>query len=579
MENRLPRKLAAILYADVAGYSRLTGEDEDATHRTLGEYLEFVSSTIESHGGQVMHYAGDAVLAKFEAAVDAVSSAIEIQQTIGKRNEPLPDARKLQFRIGINLGDVIEDRGDIYGEGVNVAARLEALAEAGSICVSDAIRTAIGSKLPVDFVFLGEQRVKNIEEPVRAYQVLKQGAKPSPAPVISLEPVGKPSLAVKPFENLSSDSEQDYFADGLTADIVAALVKIHGLFLVMDYSASMVEFKQATVQDLASHYGVRYILKGGVRKQGNRVRVNAELIEAATGEHLWADRFDRELQDLFAIQDEITEEIVATLDIKLLRGEGARVIRQALTNPVALERLYHGLESFYKYDLAEAQRLFEEAIDIEPGSPIGYALAALAYWWGAPAASGANRSKLVSRARELAHKALELRDTSGYPQLVLAQLHLQEREYEKALHEANEAIMDRPSCPGAYATKASVLNYLGRPLEAIELARYAIRLQPVHPSHYLSVLAAAFHSCGRYQDAVDAANTAISINRDYIDPYLMLAASNVELGRHEEAQAAVEHVLRIAPELTLERFLHSQPYQDDRYLEGLAGQLQQAGLA
>ncbi len=582
MEDRLPRKLAAILYADVAGYSRLTGDNEDATHRTLGEYLDLIAGLVAEHQGQVMHYAGDAVLARFDAVVDAVSGAVEIQRRLHQRNELLPQERRMQFRVGINVGDVIEDRGDIYGDGVNVAARLESLAEPGGVCVSEAVRAAIGRKLPIELTFLGEQRVKNITEPVRAYRVVERADSTPiahPRPAAGLAPVDKPSLAVKPFTNLSSDPEQDYFADGLTADIMAALVKIQGMFLVMDFSASMTDFKQSTVHQLATRLGVRYVLKGGVRKHGQRVRVNAELVDVSTGQHLWAEHFDRDFSDLFAIQDEITEEIAATLDVKLLRGEGGRVMRKALRNPAALERLYRGLDSFYAYDLVDARRQFEEAIELESDSAIGYAMAALACWWEAAPKAGAEHAPLVEEARRLALRALELGDTSGYPQLILAQLHLRERNYEQALTEASEAVLGRPSCPGAYATKASVLNFLGRPLEAIDLARYAVRLQPVYPSHYLAVLASALHNCGRYQEAVEAARGAIAVNSAYLEPYLTLAASSVELGHRDDAAAAVREVLRISPGFQLETFLATQPYQDEALLERLSSQLRSAGLS
>ena len=589
MEQRLPRKLAAILYADVAGYSRLTGEDEDATHRSLSEYLDLITAAIESNLGKVMHYAGDAVLAQFGAVLDALSSAVAIQNALETRNKTLTDDRKVQFRIGVNLGDVIEDRGDIYGDGVNVAARLEALAEPGGVCISDAVRTAIGNKLPFAYTFIGEQSVKNIAEPVRAYRVLEPGASPATSPgqvgtgaPASLQPLGKPSLAVKPFTNISADPEQDYFADGLTVDIMIALVKIPGLFLIEEGSPGMRTSKQMTAQDLGRQLGVRYVLKGGVRRSGDRVRVNAELVEVATGRHLWAERFDRELRDLFAIQDEITEEIVTAMDVKLVGGESSRFVRKSIENPAARECLYRGEEALYDAatlaDVREAQRLYEEVIRLEPTSSLGYAVAALAHWWEVSCGWSDAPDRAEERALELSRQALSMEDTSGYPYLIMAEVHLRRREYDQALAEASHACLARPSCEGSYALKAGVLNYLGRSPEAIDLARFAVRLAPLQPPMYPAILASAYHGCGRYEDAVASAEVSIALNENNLDPYLVLAAANAALGRADEARRAVEQVLRLKPEFKVEEFAESQPYKDGKDLEALLDQLRRAGL-
>ena len=289
MEDRLPRKLAAILYADVAGYSRLTGADEDETHRTLSEYLDVISSTIELNRGQVMHYAGDAVLAKFDAVVDAMSAAVGFQRELKARNEDVPNEHKVQFRIGVNLGDVIEDRGDIYGDGVNVAARLEALAEPGGICISDAVRTAVGKKLDLEYKDMGEQKVKNIAETVRAYRVV-MGEKGEPVIVppeaLALGLPDKPSIAVLPFTNMSDDPEQEYFSDGITEDITTALSYFSGLFVIARNSSFAYKAQSMDVRQVASELGVRYVLEGSIRRLGNRIRFNGQLIDAASGNHL-----------------------------------------------------------------------------------------------------------------------------------------------------------------------------------------------------------------------------------------------------------------------------------------------------
>ena len=280
MEDRLPRKLAAILYAEVADYSRLTGEDEDATHRTLSEYLDLISSTIGSHGGKVMHYAGDAVLAKFEAVVDTMSAAVAVQDELKTRNEDLPDERKVQFRIGINLGDVIEDRGDIYGDGVNVAARLESLADPGGICISDAVRAAVGKKLDLHYEDMGEQEVKNISEPVRTHKVVIEKAPELESVKPALELPDKPSIAILPFANMSNDLEQEYFAEGIAEDIITALSQIKRWFVVARNSSFAYKGRNVDIREVAKDLGVRYVLEGSVRKGGNRLRITGQLIEA-----------------------------------------------------------------------------------------------------------------------------------------------------------------------------------------------------------------------------------------------------------------------------------------------------------
>lgn len=593
MEERLPRKLAAILYADVAGYSRLTGEDEDATHRTLRDHLDLIASTIDSHRGQVMHYAGDAVLAQFSAVLDALSSSVAIQNELQTRNEALPDERKVRFRIGVNLGDVIEDRGDIYGDGVNVAARLEALAEPAGICISDAVRTAIGKKLPFEYTFIGEQLVKNIEEPVRAYRVFEHGAETTASPSLQTNtsvaatplPFGKPSVTVKPFENVGADAEQDRLGDAFTNGIVGALTRTPGLVLVEDASPSMVTSKQMTVQEIGHRFDVRFVLKGAVQKLGDRIRVNAELIDVSTGRYIWAETLDRKLCDMgdvFDLQDEIIEEIVTAMDVKLLGGEAARLVRRTLKDPIALESYYRGEDllwhSTMKLELREAQRLFKEIVRLEPKSPVGYAAGALTYWMEAISGLSDTPSRSLERAMELAHEAISLDDVTGYAHMVMAHVHLTRREYDEAMTEASRAVSDRPSCPASYAIKASVLTYLGLSSEAIEFAQYALRLTPVYPQMYPAILASAYFGAERYEAAIAAAKTAIDLDEHSVDPYLILAASNGILGNTQDARSGAEKVLKLKPDFSLAEFAASQPYKDQQQLDGLLTALKSAGL-
>jgi len=585
----LPRKLAAILYADVARYSHLTGADEDATHRTLRRYLDLIAARVEAQRGRVAHYAGDAVLAQFDAAVDALACALTIQRELSAMNAELDEARQVRFRIGVNSGDVIEDRGDIYGTGVNVAARLEALAQPGGICISDAVRVAVGNRVAADYLFIGEQQVKNIAEPVRAYRVSEAGSRASGAAgaararyARNLAPPGKPSLVIKPFANMSDDSAQDYFAEGLTKDISIALVKIPGIFLTMDESPAAERSRHMSVSELGREFGVRYVLTGGVRRHGERVRVNAELIDTASGHCLWAERYDRELHDLFTIQDEITEEIVTAMDVKLLRGEAARFLRKTLVNPAALDLAYRGWYALYHggspQDVRDAQHYFEELIRLEPDNPLGYASAAMAYWSEAGFGRVVRDSPAMDRAAELAARALELGDTTGFANMALALVHLANQEYEQAMEQATEGVTARPSCNGAYAIKSSILNYLGRPREAIEFAQYAVRLTPVYPAEFPAILAAAYHDSGRHEEAVEAARASLLLRPDDIDPLLIVAASSVALGKPDEARDAAARIRDLDPSFSLDAYAATQPYRDPGDLERLLERLRAAGL-
>jgi TolB-like protein/Tfp pilus assembly protein PilF len=395
-------------------------------------------------------------------------------------------------------------------------------------------------------------------------------------------PPGKPSLAIKPFENISSDPDQDYFAEGLTQDITIALVKIPGLVLFMDESPSYEKSRQMTIGEIGYQFGAQYVLKGGVRKVNHRVRVNAELVESSTGRHVWAERFDRELSDLFAIQDEITEEIVTAMDVKLRGGESSRFLRKALRNPTALDFSYRGWDLLFngmsKRDTQEAQRMFQEVIRLEPTSALGYASAAVAYWSEAASEAGSPQSQARERAVGFAREALDRGDTTGYAHLILALVHLSNHEYDQALAEATDGVADRPSCNGAYAIKASVFNYLGRPTEAIEFAKYAVRLTPVHPPEYPAILATAYHDSDRHEEAVAAARAAIELSDDKVEPYLIIAASSNALGRAEEAQWAAREALRVKPDLNLSEFAKSQPYKEQKDLDRLISRLRSAGL-
>jgi len=406
------------------------------------------------------------------------------------------------------------------------------------------------------------------------------------SPICAAEPAlplpGKPSIIIKPFENMSAYEDQDYFAEGLTKDISIALTKIPGLFLAEDATPRGRFSEGKTPSELSRNFGVRYVLSGGVRRAGDRIRVNAELIDTFTGQCLWGERYDRELRDLFAIQDEIAEEIVTAMDIKLIQGDAARFMRKALTSPAALEASYRGWYALYngtgKQHVLEAQRLFEEVIRLQPGAAIGYASAALAYWAEAGFGRIRLRSKAMSRAVELARQALALGDATGYGHLVLAVEHLARHEYTQAMTQATEGVAARPNCNGAYAIKSMVLNYLGHPREAIEYAQYAVRLTPVYPAEYPAVLAASYHDAELYVEAISAAEASLRLRNDDIDPLLILTASHVALGNLSAASTLTDKVKRLDPYFHLSDFAETQPYKNPGDLDRLIGRLREAGL-
>ncbi|MEE9595264.1 MAG: tetratricopeptide repeat protein, partial [Acidiferrobacterales bacterium] len=520
MEDRLPRKLAAILYADVAGYSRLTGEDEDATHRTLSEYLDLISSTIECHRGQVMHYAGDAVLAKFDAVVDAMSAAVAIQNELKTHNQDSPDDRKVQFRIGVNSGDVIEDRGDIYGDGVNVAARLESLAEPGGICVSESVRTAIGKKLNLDHEDMGKQQVKNIAEPVRAYKVVmaaQEESKADEAVKPELELPDKPSIAVLPFNNMSGDPEQEYFSDGITEDIITALSRISGLLVVARNSTMVYKGKAVDVKQVGREQGVRYVLEGSVRRSANRVRVSAQLIDATTGHHQWADRYDRDVDDVFAVQDDITHKIMVEMRVQVSVGEKARMLAGRTESVAAWERLLRADElgnRMIREDNLEARRLVEEALRIDPCYASAWTELGWTHWQDAYFGWTDSREHSEEKALEAAEKALELEENYPNALALLGFVHRLKGEHDRAVELTERAVALAPNNAENTAEFAHALTFAGKADEAVEMFNKAIRLSPIYPAWYLVGLGVCYYSMNELDLAIGTFQEAIAIEPD-----------------------------------------------------------------
>jgi adenylate cyclase len=597
VEERLPRKLAAILHADIAGYSRLASEDEDTTHRRLKESLDLISGTVTSYHGRIINYAGDAVLAMFEAVVDAVSCAVAIQHDLAKFNQGVPDERKLQFRIGINMGDVIEDSGDIFGDGVNVAARLEGLAEPGGVCISDTVHSAIGSKLPLDYEDLGEQEVKNITEPVRAYQVhLQPGAelpRPSehkklvePLKAVRWQPLtialvivliiaggaaywfkpwetmeepaflenmafplpDKPSIAVLPFTNMSDDRKQEYFVDGMTEDLITDLSKLSSLFVISRNSTFTYKGKAVEVRQVAEDLGVRYVLEGSVRRVQDQVRVNAQLIDATTGIQLWANRYDGQLDNIFALQDRITKKIFSALALKLSAGEQEKLGRKETYNIEAYDAFLKGWEHYRRWtpeDFRIALSFFQRAIELDPQYGRAYAAIASIYTesyqraWDWSHVVGVSAEAMPGLAGNYLKEALK--NPTPLAHQVASKWYVILLFPEESIAEATRAIALDPNDAIGYAAMATALIYSGKPAEAIDFVEKAIRFDPHSMPNYLFTLGKAYFGMDQFQQAASEFERAFKLNPELgLVQRAYLAAAYVHLGQEEKALAELD---------------------------------------
>jgi adenylate cyclase len=586
VSDALERRLAAILSADAVGYSRLMGRDDEATVRTLGAHRQRIERLIETFRGRLVDAPGDNLLAEFPSAVGSVRCAVEIQRALAQENEKLHSEQRMHFRIGIHLGDVIVEQGRIYGDGVNIAARLEGLAEPGGICLSDGVYQQVRGKLELTVTDLGEQELKNIESRVRALRIAPgrgsvAGALARTAVAAELPPPAQPSLAVLPFLNMSGDRAEDYFVDGVFEDIMTELARIPRMLVIGWGAMNTYRETAAAPRDVARELGVRYVLEGTVRKEERRARVTARLVEGATGRLVWAERYDRELEDVFAVQDEIVREVVTALDVRLVGGGHALTTRKHLRNPRAIGLLYRGtdlMNRLNREDMRQARALFEDLIGMEPESPFGYIDAAWTLYFEVERGWAADPEASLARMSELAHMGLEKGDVSGYATLMLGHLHLIRREHDQALALGDRALAERPSCQGAYGLKANILNYCGRPEEAIPLARQAIRLTPVAQTFYPEVLTAAYYLAGCAEEAIESAHQTLALAPDSINVRVLLAAALVETGRTESARAVAGEILSFEPDFSLARFAASQPYRDAPTLDRLVASVREAGL-
>jgi len=600
----LDRKLAAILSADVVGYSRLVASDEEGTVRRLRAYREVIDDQIASHHGRVFGTAGDSVIAEFVSPVEAVRCAIEIQRQLELRNAELVEERRMRFRIGVNLGDVVIEDENLLGDGVNVAARLEGLAEPGGICISAAVYDQVRNKLEAEYDDLGERPVKNIPDPVRVYKVLFSGfpntlarpvrrrRRPLRTALLAIaasvllvgtglwatwpQPLGllidvagmsgprvdpalpdAPSIVVLPFENMSGDPDQEYFSDGLTEDLTNELAHLPELFVIARNSAFVYKGQQVNVQDVGRELGVRYVVEGSVRKVGDRVRVTAQLIDATTGGHVWSERYDRDLSDIFAIQSEISEEILGVVRGKIRGTEAQRVARKRprdyTWNDAVWRGIYH-LNRGTREDNEKARRLFERAIKIDPRLPGPYAYIGRTYvielmsGWSTDAT-------LLDKAGDLGRRAVELDvwRPEGEGHLTLAMVNIAQGRPDRAILETERTLEIVPNDAAALTWHALALAEQGRFVEATRAIKRASRVDPRQGNAVAMVTAYVNYGAGRRAEAIELWERVRAASRDNVIVRVALAASYEQAGRHAEAATVVQEILRVTPDLTAER--------------------------
>ena len=575
----MERRLAGILFADVVGYSRLMGEDEPGTHTSLMAHREaLIDPKIAEHHGRIVKSTGDGVLVEFGSVVDAIVCANEIQQAMAERNADIPSARRIEFRIGVNLGDVIVERDDIYGDGVNIAARLEGLADPGGICISAKVYEEVRGKLALAFEDLGQREVKNIAEGVHVYRIAGHGAEAAP-PKAPLALPDKPSIAVLPFDNMSGDPEQEYLVDGITEDLITALSKIRWFFVIARNSTFTYKGQAIEVRQVARELGVRYVLEGSVRKAGNRLRVTAQLIDATTGRHVWAERYDREIEDIFDLQDEMTLTIVGAVEPELSAAERDRALSKPPENLDAWESYQRGLWHMWRYERADhlqALNLLTRANDLDPRFAPAYAYLAYVHYESVIMGWSENPADILDAGMAAANKALALDDRDPVAYFAAGRIHMMQGRPDDSIASLKTAIELNPSFGLAYHGLGMALTLAGRLDEAKEALVMPERLSPRDPILWATTVihALACILSKDYEDAVLWARKTIQNPRSkgYWPP-ATLAAALAHLGQMEEARAAVAAALEAKLDLTLayvaKTLLTKEPGGLDPYLDGL----------
>ncbi len=595
------RKLTAVLSADAVEYSRLMAEDEAATVKTIASYREIMSSLIKQHRGRVVDSPGDNVLAEFSSVVDAVQCAVAVQNEIQTKNADLPDNRRMEFRIGVNLGDVIDEEDRLYGDGVNIAARLESLADPGGICVSKTAFDQIETKLPLGYEYLGEQSVKNIPKPVGAYRVLmkpdaagkvigenrflgKFSRKSAMSAIIILIAVAgalvswniylqqskqiapasvdkmafplpdKPSIAVLPFDYLSGDPQHAFLADSISENIMSNLSKIPRLFVIARNSTFTYKGKPIKVQQVSEELGVRYVLEGSVQKSGDRLRVTAQLIDAIKGNHLWSETYDRDMNDIFQVQDAVTKEITTALNVTLTQGEQARLLARGTDNLEAYMKAMQARENIYRHDMEGnilARQLAQKAIDLDPQYSQAYRLLGVTHMHDVLQGRSKSPKESMGKAIKLVKKAIALDNQNGYTHAVLGFLLILIGQYDKAVSEVELGAALFPNNADVHGWLGMVYRYVGRWEEAVHAYEQAIRLNPIPPNYYLFGIGQAYAWTGRYEEAITACEKAISEAPKSLYARVIAAMVYSMSGRDKEARAQAAEVLRINPKFSL----------------------------
>lgn len=637
----IKRKLAAILSADVQGYSRLIEDDEEGTIRTLKAYLEIITGYIQQHRGRLVSTGGDSILAEFPSVVDAVRCSVEIQEELKEKNKELADNQRMGFRIGVNLGDVVEEGDTILGDGVNIAARVQSLAEAGGICITGTAYDQIKNRLAFGYEYMGEETVKNIKEPVRIYRVLMEpgvkvmetipslvpeGKKPERKklsraflagivlvliavagvlsqfvfrPIVSKTEVAsiknmayplpdKPSIAVLPFANMSGDPKQEFFCDGITENIITALSKIPKILVIARNSTFTYKGKQVKVKQVSEELGVRYVLEGSVQRSGDRVRITAQLIDALSGHHLWSERYDRDLKDLFALQDEVSLKVLNAMAVKLTEGIQDSLVEKHFKGKQGLECYLKNIEVAYNLRIMsldsnnKARRIAEEMITKWPGNPYGYQGLGWTYVIEIMHGSSKSPRESLEKAMRMAQKALAIDDSLYSAHGLLSFIYMQKREFDKAVAEGERAVDLYPNGADAHENYAHSLHFSNRFKEAIPVFQKAFRLNPIGTgsSITLSTLGHAYGLEGRFEEAVLPFQQALLRSPDNIFAHIGLAYTYVSMGREKEARAEAEEVLRINPKFSLENFVRGLPFKDRSILDKskYIANLRKAGL-
>ncbi len=620
-EQKVTRKLRAILSADVKGYSTLMTNDEAATIQTLKEYRNIMSAIISDHSGNVVDMPGDNIMAEFSSVVNAVKSAVKIQKALKSKNGNLPNDKRLEFRIGINIGDVVQDGDSLYGEGVNIAARIEGLADPGGICISRGAYDHIRTKLKFGYEYIGEHTVKNIKHPVRVYKILmapedagkligeekkpliktlawstvivagiifiaylfyQQPTTPEFEPA-SIEKMAhplpdKPSIAVLAFDNMSGDPNQEFFSDGISEDIITTLSKSDSLFVVARNSTFRYKGKPVDIKKIAEELGVRYVLEGSVRKSENKIRITAQLIDAVAGKHLWAERYERDIKDIFALQDEITLKIVEALEVQLTEGE--QVLRSRRYTNLEVKLKFMEVLSLHRKGTAASLmrhgQVAQEVIDMAPEFEGGYVH--LGWYYHNLAMMGKSTQESIGKALKLAQTALSLNESDPFAYALLSYLFAMKRDYDKAIAAGEKGVALNPNGADNHFILGQVLASVGKQDEAIAHLKQAIRLDPFPEYYYFVSLGRSYRMMGQYEEALSEIKKAHLISPDNFITNLNLAAIYALLDRQKEAEAAAKKALEIDPKFSVERASEAWPYKNQADRKLFADALVKAGF-